>query len=527
MAGGSRPEGRSAVDQEHNSDIGEVPATNLSGRHHGSERFDVAALRRAHPIETVVASSGVELTRRGQGFMGCCPFHDDSTASLSVGGVPDRFHCFGCGAGGDVIEYVARFTGLSFVDVARALESGTVFNGVQPASMSQVQRPARPAALTTTAERAHAINHLAWEFFTTPAKVSVAESYLRETRGIDVGALCAGGGEPVVGFTRTDWRALTRHLLRRGVTDNELLELDLAQRSRNGDLVDTYRGRLIVPVQRAGGCIDGFIGRDTTGDPRAPKYRNPTRTPTFDKSTALYRPSHHGLDRDANVVVVEGALDALAIAATAALGGELSMFAPVTTSGVTVSAVQAQAALALHPKPPVIALDGDRAGRAGTDRWLRALCLERSRPALVSRLPDGLDPAEWLRHQGVSGLPAFDRRGCLSVTTDAPRPQLPGRDLVRICFEEPGEPVRRIVEVLTHLDMQLRGGAACELIEQAEFEMTVRGWNPRGEFARSVRDAIAHARRQAADEQRHRTLAAREGLSQLSTEWGFHLGAVN
>jgi DNA primase len=69
-------------------------------------RFDVSAVRRDHPIEGVIAASGVELTQRGQGFMGCCPFHDDSTASLSVGGVPDRFHCFGCGAGGDVIEYV-------------------------------------------------------------------------------------------------------------------------------------------------------------------------------------------------------------------------------------------------------------------------------------------------------------------------------------------------------------------------------------------------------------------------------------
>jgi len=303
-----------------------------------------------------------------------------------------------------------------------------------------------------------------------------------------------------------------------GVTHNELLELDLAQPSRNGDLIDTYRGRLIVPVLRAGGRIDGFIGRDTTGDPRAPKYRNPTRTPTFDKSTALYRPTHDGLDRDANVVIVEGALDALAIAATAALGGELSMFAPASTSGVTVSAVQAQAVLALHPKPPVIALDGDRAGREGTDRWLRALCIERGRPALVSRLPDGVDPAEWLQHQGVSGLPAFDRRGCLGVTTEAPRPQLPGRDLVRICFDEPGEPVRRIVDVLTQLDTRLRGGAARELIDQAEFEMTVRGWNPRGEFARAAREAISHARLQAAAEKSHSALAASKGLSQLSTE---------
>src|SRR5450759_3756498 len=489
----------------------------------GRERFDVAAIRRSHPIEAVVAASGVELTRRGHGFMGCCPFHDDSTASRSVGGVPDRFHCFGCDAGGDVIEYVARFTGLSFVDAARALESGTVFHGVQPASMSQVPRPARPAVLTTTAERAHTVNHLAWEFFTSPANISAADSYLREARRIDVGALCAiGGGEPVVGYASTEWRALTQHLLHRGVTDTELLELDLAQRSRSGDLVDTYRGRRIVPVLRASGRIDGFIGRDTTGDPRAPKYRNPTRTPTFDKSTALYRPTHHGLDRDANVVVVEGALDALAIAATAALGGELSMFAPATTSGVTVSAVQAQAVLALHPKPPVIALDGDRAGREGTDRWLRALCIERGRPALVTRLSDGVDPAEWLQHHGISGLDAFDRRRWIGantdVRTDAPRPQLPGRELVRICLDPPDDAARRVLDVLTPLTSRLREAAARELIDQAERGMTVRGWNPRGEFAQALHDAIDHAQRQALVEQRQHAVTAAEARSQLSTE---------
>jgi|GEM_PF-2945029 len=111
----------------------------------GSERFDVATVRHANPIDVVVAASGVELTQRGHGFMGCCPFHDDSTASLSVGGVPDRFHCFGCGASGDVIEYVVRFSGLSFVEAVQALESGTAFHGVQPApcvrSTGRLERP--------------------------------------------------------------------------------------------------------------------------------------------------------------------------------------------------------------------------------------------------------------------------------------------------------------------------------------------------------------------------------------------------
>jgi DNA primase len=485
----------------------------------GRTRFDVAAVRHDHRIEVVVAASGVELTGRGQGFMGCCPFHDDSTPSLSVGGVPDRLHCFGCGAGGDVIEYVHRLTGLSFTGAVQALQAGTAFGGAAPSITRQVPRPARAAEQTTTPQRARAINNLAWEFFTTPASIDVAETYLRDARGIDIGPLCeAGGGEPIVGHVGTGWRTLTRHLHHLGVTNTELLELDLAQRTRSGDLIDTYRGRLIVPVLGEGGGIDGFIGRDTTGDPRAPKYRNPTRTPTFDKSAALYRPTDHGLDADANVVVVEGVLDALAIAAAAAQAGELAMFAPATTSGVTVSGVQARAVLALHPKPPVIALDGDQAGREGTDRWLTALCVERGRTALLTRLPDGLDPAEWLHHQGARGLRAFDRRSYGAPATDAPVPRLPGRDLARICLDQPGEPAARVLDVLTPLATHLSHSDARLLITQAKHEMTARGANPRGQFAQAARTAINDAQRLALVQQRMRATAGMRGGSQLSTE---------
>ena len=122
------------------------------------------------------------------------------------------------------------------------------------------------------------------------------------------------------------------------------------------------------------GRISGFIGRDLTGDPRAPKYRNPTRTPTFDKSTALYRPTQHALVPDATVVVVEGAIDALAIAAAAAQGDQSTQFAACTTSGVTVSPAQVALVLALHQRPPVIALDGDTAGAEGTLRWVDTVC---------------------------------------------------------------------------------------------------------------------------------------------------------
>jgi DNA primase len=194
------------------------------------------------------------------------------------------------------------------------------------------------------------------------------------------------------------------------------------------------------------------------------------------------------------------------------------MFAPATASGVTVSGGQAQAVLALHPKPPVIALDGDAAGREGTDRWLTALSIQRGRTALVTRLPDGVDPAEWLQHQGISGLRAFDRRGYADPTTGPPSPALPGRDLVRICFDQPGEPVTRVLDVLTSLALPLPPSTAHQLIEQAEHEMTVRGWNPRGEFAQSARAAIGNAQHQAFSVQHLQAITATEGRSRLSTE---------
>ena len=88
----------------------------LTSDGHTPHGIDIADLRRRHPIQDVVAASGVELRATGRGWMGCCPFHDDATASLSVAGVPDRFHCFGCGATGDVIDYVARLHGVGFRD---------------------------------------------------------------------------------------------------------------------------------------------------------------------------------------------------------------------------------------------------------------------------------------------------------------------------------------------------------------------------------------------------------------------------
>jgi DNA primase catalytic core len=386
-------------------------------------RVDVEALRAAHPIEQVVAASGVELKPVGRAFMARCPFHvEDRTPSLSVGGVPGRYHCFACGARGDVIDYVARFNGIDFRAAADRLAAGAPFTGLTPTPLPTPRPPTDgPIPDRTPAGRLFEINELAWRQFTTLPNVRDAAQYLSAERGIDVRAIHAAVGERLLaGYAPADWRSLTDALLNAGVRPDELIDADLAAR-RNQRLYDTYRGRVIVPVRDSLGRIEGFIGRDTTGDPRTAKYRNPTRTATFDKSSALYRPTRHALAANAQVIVVEGVMDALALTAAAAETGTLDLIAPVTTSGLAVSRVQAAKIIAITRNPVALALDGDDAGHAATTRWIQQLH-DLGRLATTIQLPERKDPADWIAEHGPRGLaifrrlePALDRDSSLAM----------------------------------------------------------------------------------------------------------------
>ncbi len=365
---------------------------------------DIQQIRDRHPIENIVADTGVDLHRTGKGWMGRCPFHDDATASLSVNGVPDRFHCFGCGAHGDVIDFIRLRYDLPFLGAVARLEGHAA-----PARVAPVI-PLRPRPQTplsgVTIERGLVINELAWAHLSRPVAHAFATSWLRHHRGIPVDALEQATAAPVAGHTGHGWTGLTDYLRAEGVTDAELVAMDLAQPTRRGTLIDTLRDRLILPIRDSDGRLTGFVGRDTAGDPRAPKYRNPTHTPTFAKATALYTPRTGPWAR--TTVVVEGPLDALAIGAVAAIAGRVDAITPVSGLGTAVSADQADAVVARATGHIVIALDNDPAGLQGTQRWVDAVCRDRQRAALVTQLPDGLDPAAWLATRGPDGLAAFD-----------------------------------------------------------------------------------------------------------------------
>jgi DNA primase len=456
-------------------------------------RVDVPAIRAAHPLADVVADAGVELRAQGRGWMGCCPFHDDITASMSVDGVPDRFHCFGCGASGDVIDFVQHLHRFTFPEAVEHLQVGMPpTRAPLPARHRPVVR-ARPDGPLVA--RAYEINARAWEHYTRPVAHAAAVAYLHHHRGMDVTALEDQLGHPVIGRAGTGWTTLTDHLRAAGVTDDELLALDLAQITRHGNLIDTLRDRLILPVNAADGRIAGLVGRDTGGDPRAPKYRNPTRTVTYDKATTCYQPSPSRRATTA-VVLVEGPLDALAVAATTATAGRHENFTALAAGGVAISAAHAARAAHLGGGALVVAMDADSAGRSGTTRWVDHLAVQSGRPVLVADLPPGRHPADWLAQHGPAGLAILD-----PAMAGAPGgPRQPGTEIVRaVLAHNPREPARTVTATLQPLLAVLPTRQADDLASRAIAEMTRQGWNPDHVFTRMLADSRRGTERAPAD----------------------------
>jgi DNA primase len=176
----------------------------------------------------------------------------------------------------------------------------------------------------------------------------------------------------------------------------------------------------MIPVRDGDDQVIGIYGRDATGQ-AASKYLNTPDTVAFNKGHALYRPSRPTLNDHVTVIVCEGSLDALAIAAEASAAGLSSVYAPVSPSGTALTSHQAKAVLCISGRPPVIAADGDPAGLAAGAKWAE-MVIRMGRETLATILPHGLDPADWLVQHSANGLAAFTRPGRLAEDAPTVRP---------------------------------------------------------------------------------------------------------
>jgi DNA primase len=333
--------------------------------------FDDAKERiRARVDLAQLVGETVALKPAGRGQLkGLCPFHSERTPSFHVHVERGFFYCFGCGAKGDVFDYVMRTQGLEFRDALQLLGERVGIE-VRGAPAGQGRR----RDLLEIHEAA-----LAW--FTGQLPGSPAADYLRR-RGLTDETVRAWG----LGFAPDAWDGLLKHMLTRGVRDDDLLSAGLITENERGRRYDRFRGRVMFPVRDGMGRVVGFAGRLL--DDGVPKYLNSPETALFKKGELLY-----GLDRartaireSGEVIVVEGYMDVLALHQTG-FGNA------VAALGANLTVEQADQLTRLDAQRVLLAFDADDAGQRAV---LAGLEQSVGRRFLVQavRLPSGKDPAD-------------------------------------------------------------------------------------------------------------------------------------
>ena len=341
----------------------------------------------------------------------------------------DRYYCFGCSAKGDVIQWARETEGVGVGAAIRVLSSGasltnawagvnstagTARSGrsvsLESGTPLMTGRPETPDLNRTSPVRVLAALAAAWAYYTRPPLHAPASAYLAR-RSIDVAVLEAHTGRPETGHTPAKADGLVRALQAAGFSCDELVDAGLAHRYAGSEQVsDFYRQRILIPIRDDRQRVVGIIGRNVGDQQRWAKYKNPPRTAVYDKSVNLYQPLVAPADLRGAVIVVEGTLDAMAIAVAAIRSRQADRYCPVTQSGRELSDAQLGQILSMHPGEPVLAFDGDLAGRESAGRYEQAF-VAHGRAVIVATLPAAHDPASWLATCGDAGLRAWQRGG--------------------------------------------------------------------------------------------------------------------
>ena len=341
----------------------------------------IEAIRQRTDIVAVV-SQYVTLKKQGHSYLGLCPFHGEKTPSFNVNPERQMWKCFGCGLGGNVFHFLMRKDGLTFPE---ALERLAERAGIE------IQHDPGAAERRSQRDLIFEINKAAAAFFVQQLpRAKPAQEYLSR-RGLSEESIANLG----IGYAPADWDTLSSTLLRRGTAGDLLEKAGLSLPRESGGYYDRFRDRIIFPIRDVEGRVLGF-GSRAMGDVQ-PKYLNSPETPVFDKGKTLY-----GLDRgrravaDAGIaIVVEGYMDA-------AMAYQYGVNNVVATLGTALGHNHLELLRRYAPQV-VLAYDGDAAGAAAAERSI-PLFEDAEMEGRILILPEGQDPDEFLRAQGIEGF---------------------------------------------------------------------------------------------------------------------------
>ena len=327
----------------------------------------------------------VRLKKTGQNFTGLCPFHNEKTPSFAVHPVRQIYHCFGCGAGGDVFKFIMEMDKCPFPDAVRTVAEKCGIPIPRPRESTPEERRENQQRSALVDMHREAAAFFTRQLRDTP-EGKIAESYLLD-RGLDRDSIARFG----LGWAPSTGDALLR-LLKQKYPEKLLATSGLVSANDSGRLYDRFRSRIMFPIANEAGKVIAFGGR-AMGD-AMPKYMNSPETPIYSKSNVLYHldRAKEELRRSDFGILVEGYMDAIAVAR----GGLTNV---VASCGTSLAEPQIKL-LSRFTHRVIVNYDPDTAGQAATDRSL-ALLLEKEFEVKVLVLPGGADPDKFLKEQGA------------------------------------------------------------------------------------------------------------------------------
>ncbi len=345
------------------------------------DRQKIDEIRKKVDIVELV-SRYVNLKQSGNSYKGVCPFHEDNDPSLTVDSTKKLWHCFGCGAGGDVFNFLMKIENLSFPDAVRELAAET---GVKlPDSGSSSGGP----------DLSGLMNEVNDYFHSNLLRQGVGKkgrNYLKG-RGYDEETI----KEFSLGYALDSWNSLTNKF--RGEYGLESLEkVGLVKQSDSGKYYDQFRHRLIFPIRSVRGKVIAFGGRILDPDQEGPKYLNSPNSSLFQKRETFYglAAARRSLGRSDQAILVEGYTDVIAPSSRGIKNVIASMGTSLTEEQVSL--------LSRYVSEVIIAYDRDEAGQQATLKGLKLL-RNRGLGVKVAKIPEGEDPADIIEEEGAERL---------------------------------------------------------------------------------------------------------------------------
>lgn len=301
-----------------------------------------------------VVSQYVSLKRKGRNYFGLCPFHNEKSPSFSVSETKQIFHCFGCGAGGDVIGFLKKIENIEFKDAIEMLAERANI------TLPKIETSKEEQKMAMLKDKVYQINEIAAQYFHEnlyKPTAKPAQDYVKKRR-LDNNTL----KKFQIGYSG-NFDELYRELKKRGFNDEEIFESKLVLMSKNGTPNDAFKKRLMFPIKDVKDRVIAFGGRAL--DDSKPKYINSPDTICYNKGRNLYALNIAKKTEKDFIIMVEGYMDAVSL-------HQRGVDNAVASLGTALTEKQGRL-LKRYKSKIIIGYDADGAGQSATMRGLEIL----------------------------------------------------------------------------------------------------------------------------------------------------------